>query len=339
MSNHAGIELDLIDLSKLTKLSTKIASRSVIKKNDPKTFIKELYKKVLENDSFLSFTGQIDNVNRILGMKYSSANDIADVILKDVALTTKLLKLVNSSFYGHFRKKGKGIGTVSEAMIILGTEEIKQAAASLKLYELMQEIATVKILKEKALKSMQRSLVARQIAKDEGLSDAEAIQISAMLYDFGEYLVALFVPQVYIDVEILMDEKKISRELAAKKVIGVSYGAIGRFMASRWRMPEPIINAMKPVEDFKVPKKNIRPDIMLKYICSFANDLCDIEVNMEGRYIGKRIVKIADRYAACLNIPAPDAVKLLKMSWKNIKQHANILGVMPRSKRSIPNAS
>ncbi|MCF6246979.1 MAG: HDOD domain-containing protein [Desulfobacula sp.] len=323
---HAGIELDVLDFSKATKLSVLRDEPKVVPdKNDAKNFIKSIYKKILGNDSFLSFSAQINDVNKILQMKYSSANDIANVILKDVALTTKLLKLVNSSFYGHFSKKG--IQTVSEAMIILGTEEIKLAAASLKLYEFMQDIATVKVLKDKALKSLQRSLVARQIAKEEGINDAEAIQISAMLYDFGEYLVALFSPGVYIDIEILIDEKKLTRDQASKSITGVSYGALGRFIASKWKLPDSIILAMKPVENFDLAKTKMTNDNYLQYICSFSNDLCNIEVSMEGKSIGGKIVGISDKYDKCLQIEAPRAVDLLKMSLQNIKKHASILGV------------
>jgi HD-like signal output (HDOD) protein len=323
---HAGIELDRIDLSQVSGIPLpKTAPAVSAKPIDTKDFIRSVYKKIAENDSFLSFSVQVEDVNRILQTKYSSAGDIAKVILKDVALTTKLLKLVNSSFYGHFSKKG--IQTISEAMIILGTEEIKLAAASLKLYEFMQDIATVKILKTKALKSLQRSLIARQIANDEAVAEAEAIQISAMLYDFGEYLVALFSPQVFIQVQIMAEDDSISREQASKAVIGVSYNAIGRFIAQKWQMPDSIILSMKPVEDFNIPRIKLTREQVLQYICAFSNELCDIEISMQGRYIGDKIMQVCEKYKKCLDIPAPAAVHLLKMSWQNIQKHAAILGI------------
>ncbi len=327
---HAGIELDVLDFSQLNNISaTDNKPAHKIERINTKGFIKNIYKKTLDNDSFLSFSVQVNDLNRILQTKYSSANDIAKVILKDIALTTKLLKLVNSSFYGHFSQKG--IPTVSEAMIILGTEEIKLAAASLKLYELMQEIATVKILKDKALKSLQRSLVARQIGKEEGIADAEAIQISAMLYDFGEYLVALFAPEIYIKIELLIDEKNISRDQASKAFIGVSYNALGRFIASKWQLPDSIILAMKPVEDFTIPKVRLSREGILQRICAFSNDLCNIEISREGKFRGSNVVAISNYYNKCLDVSAPEAVRLLKMSWHNIKEHAAILGVRPKS--------
>ncbi len=323
---HAGIELDVVNISQLNKISAvKSQPYSGIGKIDYKVFVKDIFKKILQNDSFLSFSVQISDVNKILKMKYSSASDIADVILKDVALTTKLLKLVNSSFYGQFTQKK--IATVSEAMIILGTEEIKLAAASLKIFELMQDIANVKVLRDKALKAMQRSLIAKQLALDIGLNAAEAIQISAMLYDFGEYLVALFSPEVFINIEIQLDDSQETREEASKKVIGISYSELGRFVASKWHLPPTIIYAMKPITQFDQEFNQINTNDMQRYICSFSNELCDIDFNLEGEHIGRMIAQTTDKYKYCLEVTSSQSVELLKMSWNNINKHASILKV------------
>jgi len=313
---HAGIELDRIDFFS----NRPVAGES---KTDYKTFIKTLSGDIMKNGSFLTFSNQIRDINHILKMKYSSANDIADVILKDMALTTKLMKLVNSSFYGQF--SDKGISTISEAMIILGTEEIKLAAAGLKIYEIMNDVAKVKILKDMAIKSFQRSIIARELALEEKMENAEYIQITAMLYDFGEYLVALFSPEVYLNIELAADEKNLSREQAAKFVIGISYSQIGRFFASRWHLPQPIILAMKPVSNFNLLKNRLSTGEIQRYLCSFSNELCCIDFSMPGDIIGKKILEISEKYKTCLGITPSKSLDLLKMSSNKITKHASIL--------------
>lgn len=323
-SSHEGIELDTIDLTGVNQASkAQKPSFFLNGRIDYKAFVKHIFKNLQENDAFLSFSGQITDVNKILNLKYSSANDIADVILKDMALTSKLLKLVNSSFYGQFSHKG--IKTISEAMIILGTEEIRQAAASLKIYELMQDVSNLAILKKKTLKALQRSLVAHQVAKEENIKDAEGIQISAMLYDFGEYLVALFAPEVFLNIEILVDDKDVTKEKASKEIIGISYSELGRFVASKWHLPASVIQIMRPVTDFKVKKQGLNRENQLRYICSFSNDLCAIEFSDSGENVGKDIMQISNTYKSCLDIPAPKCIDLLKVSWNKIAKHASIL--------------
>ena len=321
---HAGIELDLVEFSSNGRHSPFPEQPEPDEsKIDYKEFVKTLYDNILKNSPFLSFSNSIRDVNKILKMKYSSASDIADVILKDMALTTKLLKLVNSSFYGQFANKG--IATISEAIFILGTEEIKIAAASLKIYEIMKEIANVQILKDKAIKALQRSIIARELSIYEKIKDAEAIQITAMLYDFGEYLVALFSPKVYVNIEIEIEEKKLSKEQASKFIIGISYSELGRFFVSKWNLPQSILSALKPLSNFTVLKKNLSAEEMHRYICSFSDELCDIDFSMPGEIIGKKIMALSEKYQTSLEITASKSIEFLKMSHNKITKHASIL--------------
>ncbi|MCP3876542.1 MAG: HDOD domain-containing protein [Desulfobacteraceae bacterium] len=329
---HEGIELDAIDLSKMTNHSTvQLPKKQNTDKERHKKLLTGIFNKILDNKSFFSSSVQIKDINEILQMKYSSASDIADVILKDVALTTKLLRLVNSSFYGQF--SNNGISTVSEAMIILGTEEIKLAAASLKIYEFMHDITNIKILKEKGLKALQRSIIARQIAIDEGLKDSESIQISAMLYDFGEYMVALFSPQVFINIEICIDEENLSREQASKSIMGISYSELGRFVASKWNLPSSIINAMIPVTTYSKKKNQLSIDDLQRYICAFSNDLCNTGFSMEENAISKNILLISRNYSHSLEISTSDSIKLFKSSWEKITKHAAILEIDTKNQK------
>ncbi|WP_300458546.1 HDOD domain-containing protein [Desulfobacula sp.] len=308
---HAGIDLDLIDLSKAGTPSFFQSHFNLNKdKIDYKAFVKSISEKMLENESFLSFSAQIKDVNNILKMKYASTRDIADVISMDGALTTQLLKLVNSSFYDQVPHKT--MATISEAMIILGTEEIKLAATTLKIYALLQEMANIKTLKAKTHKALQRSIIARQIALDNGIKDAETIQISTMLYDFGEYLVALFSPEVYIRIELCAEENNLSREQASKSIIGQSYSALGRFVVSKWNLPAAILNAMKPITDFKGVSDRLTIEERQRIICSFSNELCYIDLSLGGDHARKKIEEITENYKNFLNIPPSKSLDLLK---------------------------
>ena len=331
---HAGIELDRIDFASENGLAPfPEHGDSDENKIDHKDFIQTLYGNIMKDGPFLSFAHQIRDVNQILMMKYSSASDIANVILKDMALTTKLLKLANSSFYGQF--SNKGITTISEAIFILGTEEIKLAAASLKIYEIMKGIANTQILKDKAQKSLQRSIIAREFAIDKKIKDAEAVQIIAMLYDIGEYLVALFSPIVYIDIEIIIDEKKISREQASKSIIGMTYSELGRYFVSGWNLPQSIVSAMKPISNFDLLKNKQTAEDVQRLICSFSDELCNIDFSMAGDTIGKKILIISEKYKPCLDITASKSIDLLKMSYSKITKHATLFCIHSKCGQNI----
>lgn len=323
-NNHIGIELDSIDLPALLRGGSDYSRQAIpLHRIDPKGFLKNVVIEMIKTEPFLSFSMQIEDVNAILGMKYSSAADIAGAILKDMGLSTKLLKLVNSSFYGHFNTKG--VVTVSEAITILGTEEIKLAAANLKIYEFMKNLADVKILKTMTLKALQRSIIARQIAVDEKLKDAEAIQISAMLYELGQYAIALYSPETLIEIEIICDETRNDRETVSRDLFGLSYSELGRYIAGKWRLPKSIILAMNPNINLDRKRAALGNDELNAAICLFSNVLCNIEFNMEKDYISQKIIKITDKFKTCLNIQPSHAVDLINISRQKIKTYSQVL--------------
>lgn len=288
---------------------------------------------MVAQDSFLSFSRQVSNVNKILTMKYSSAQDIANVILKDMALTSKVLKLVNASFYRHF--SSKGISTISEAMIILGTDEVRSAAAGLKIYEMMSGLANAKILKDKSLKGLQRSIMARQIALEGGFKDADSLQISAMIYDLGEYLVALFAPDKYIQIEVVMDDDDtLSLQAASKSILGLSYSDLGRLVALKLHLPENIVNAIRPVTNFSVKGDKISEGDRRRYACAFTREICDIPMDTRDQSMGQ-IMEITAKYKGVLAIGMSKALELAKTSRDKMIKHAALLNIDPGQDKAI----
>jgi HD-like signal output (HDOD) protein len=329
-SPHAGIELDTIILPGLGRETAEgdtAAARS--NASDHSLFVNFIFKKMMAQASFLSFSRQVREVNKILSMKYSSARDIADVILKDMALTAKVLKLVNSSFYRHF--SSTGISTISEAMIILGTDEVRSAAAGLKIYEMMQDLAHVQILRDKALKGLQRSIMARQIALEIGCKDADFLQISAMIYDLGEYLVALFAPDKYIQIEVAMEDKGLSRQAASKSILGLSYSDLGRLVALKLHLPENVVNTIRPVTDFSAKAEGMSEADRHRYACAFTRELCDIPMDMD-RDLDQGLEQVMDviaKYKGVLKIDMSKALDLARTSRDKVIKHAALLNADP----------
>jgi len=323
---HAGIELDLIDLSRINQTGDYGGvGRTRVDPSNYKIFVRSLFEIIKNDQSFLTFSRQISDVNKILSMKYSSANDIADVILMDVALTSKLLILVNSSFYGQF--SDKGVLTVSEAMIILGTEEIKLAAASLKIYELMRSLSNIQILKDKTIKGLLRSIIAKQVAMDQGYKDIEAIQISAMLYDFGEYLVALYAPDRFVSIEIVKTDFDLTSEKASKSILGITYSQLGRVIAHKWNLPQEVVDTMRTISKFKPPSADIATKELYQYICLYANEITELKYENSQQSRSQKFVEISSKYKTIFDISPSEVSKLLNNSWAKIVKHASLLQI------------
>ncbi len=86
-----------------------------------------------EGGDFPALSRTIGEINRAIGDENSRANILTDIILRDIALTKKLLRLVNAAHYG-----AQPISTISRAVVILGFDAVRDAAVTLMLFEHLQ---------------------------------------------------------------------------------------------------------------------------------------------------------------------------------------------------------
>ena len=91
----------------------------------------------------------------------SSANDIAAIIMKDPALTAKILRVVNSPFYGQIRK----ITTVNQAVVTLGMRTVTAVALSASIYDKMNKVDSSIDRKRFWRHSLEVAIGARMIAE------------------------------------------------------------------------------------------------------------------------------------------------------------------------------
>ena len=80
------------------------------------------------SSGFPTLTSTISDINRVVASESYSTQQITQVILRDVSLTTKLPQVVNSATYSQF---GGRIRTVSKAVLILGGELVRNVAMTL----------------------------------------------------------------------------------------------------------------------------------------------------------------------------------------------------------------
>src|SRR5262245_16171009 len=84
------------------------------------------------DSEFPALSSTISEINKIVADESESAGKLTKTILQDLALTNKLLKLVNTVSYGQF---GGKINTISKAVVILGFETVRNVAMTLILLE------------------------------------------------------------------------------------------------------------------------------------------------------------------------------------------------------------
>lgn len=172
----------------------------------------------------------------------STIQDIEKVILKDQVLTTKILRLANSAYYGYARK----ITTISQATVLLGFQAIKGIAlASIVKSYMTNELKGYSLEKDELwIQSQTCAIISRFIAKKIKYPTPEEAYIAGLLRDIGKTILNQHMEKEYQEVLSKVNENNISFLDAEKEILGFSHGEIGAKVGEKWNLPKDLVEAI-----------------------------------------------------------------------------------------------
>ena len=150
---------------------------------------KEILKKLRDMKDIPVLPTTIYKIMEIASNKRSSAQDLSKILEKDQALTSKVLKLANSSYYGFSNK----IATISHAIVCLGFDTITSIAVTAEAFEVLKRKNESYELAEGGLfnHSIATALAAKLIARKVNYPDTEEAFVAGLLHDIGKLVMNL----------------------------------------------------------------------------------------------------------------------------------------------------
>ena len=248
------------------------------------------------------FPAMSDAVVRIQGMASSETESIASFtneILKDVALTNKLLRLVNSA---HFAARGGSINTVSRAVSLVGFNGVRNMALSLVLLEHMRDKAHAHLIKDEFLRALMAGSIAVELCA-EARENEEAF-IAAMFQNLGRMLAEFYFADEARAVRHLVASsfKPQSEARASASVLGVDFETLGLGVAKAWGLPEAIQHSMRRPRGEPPLRPPVQAAERLRWIALVANDMADILLRAPPSELEMRLAQEAGQYAKTLGI-------------------------------------
>jgi len=199
--------------------------------------------RIRQASEFPAMANTVNLVNQFKESEDSTVSDLANIILKDYALTTKVLKVVNSV---HYHQSGE-VTTISRAIFLLGFESVKSIALTLMLFDRLRKSSSNSELIDVLVQSFCGSIIAEKIVRDLNFIEEEEAFICTLLHPFGKIMVAFSMPGKVSEIKALGAEKNVSEDAAARAVLGISYEEIGTTIAREWNFPQKIIDGMRHV--------------------------------------------------------------------------------------------
>lgn len=166
-----------------------------------------------------------------------SAHELASLIASDQALTSKILRLANSPFYGFARR----ITTVRDAVVLLGFRAVRQST-----------LATCVIGDDRRSTSLDydvfwqfcvtTGMLAEVLARTEGQHQDHAFT-AGVLHQVGVLALDQFRSDLLREV-IERSASGVTRQAAEREILGFTTAELGGALASHWGFPTPLVNAI-----------------------------------------------------------------------------------------------
>ncbi len=220
---------------------------------------------------FPALSESVASILRTAASDRESLADLTHEILKDVALTQKLLRLVNSVQFAHY---GQGaIATVSRAVSLVGFNTVRNMALSLVMLDQMEDKAHARQMQEEFVRALMAGAVATELAP--GVHDGEGAFLGAMFQNLGRMLACFYFQDETGRIAALRDAPDFrgGEPAASAQVLGLPYEDLGVGVARAWGLPDTLQRAMRRPDGPPPPRGADDPVERLRWIGAAANDV------------------------------------------------------------------
>lgn len=283
-----------------------------------------LLRRMRHKSDFPALSESVSAINRIASSESESISKLSISILRDFSLTNKILRLVNSVAY---RQAGGGsISTVSRAVIVLGFDAVRNIAITVLLFEHLQNKANASQLKEEFLRANLAGILAKDISIKARSRDLEQGFICAIFHSLGRLLTQFYFPEESEEIRRMMVQKSCTEEVAALRVLGISFEDLGIGIARSWGFPPLIVDSMHKLPAGKVRKPATQED-RLRVVSALSNEISSAIALLPPDQRAKEMQRIAARFADAQPLDDNELKDAIKHAIEEVTEFARIIRI------------
>ncbi len=200
-----------------------------------------------------AFPQSVQRIMHLTSDINSPPREIVAVIERDPVLMMRILKLVNSSFFGLSQQ----ITSVSHAVVYVGINTVKNMALSTAALGVLPRTNTAGFnMDDFLLHSLATATVSKMLSKKLRVSEQESSDffLCGLLHDFGKIVFTNFLPEEYKITLLVAGEKGIPLHEAERQILETDHAQIGSILAEKWLIPSPVVACIKNHHNGKHPQ-------------------------------------------------------------------------------------
>lgn len=280
----------------------------------------KLLRRMNDSNDFPALSRAIGAINRVDDSDKERLQSLSGVILRDVSLTNKVLRMANSASYSQFG----GVSTVSRAVMLLGFVTIKALAMSLVLIEQLKNREQAVDLCNEVARAFLASLISRKVAERLHFRDVEEARIGGMLHQLGRLLAHYYFPAEAQLVQLDVNHG-VAEHSAAHKHLGASFDEMGLAVGKSWHLPERLLASMSAQETH--PRAPKTESDSLRLFAHTGQTLTDAVLHPRADERQQAISQACQRYSPALHLSEREIRLLLDEAMRECITQAPVFGV------------
>jgi putative nucleotidyltransferase with HDIG domain len=193
--------------------------------------------------------------------------DLVGVVEKDPVMTMKILRVINSAYYGLPNK----ITSVGQSVVYLGINTIKNLALSFAAVGILPRFNTAGFdIQRYLLHSLTVAAISRTLCEKHARAEADPTDcyIAGLLHDFGKVVFAQFMAGDFLKALTHVLDNGVPLYQAEQEIIGADHPYVGALLAKKWQFAEPLVACIRDHH-----KEDAEPSAMLDCL-RMANLIC-----------------------------------------------------------------
>ena len=173
----------------------------------------------------------------------ASAQRVGEIIGRDLAITAKIVQMVNSAYFGLPRT----ITTPGEAVLVLGLETVKSLVLSVHTFAQFDKVKPLYFTADKVWRhSLRVGALARRISELEAGDQkmADDALTAGLFHDMGKLLMAANLPDEYNGAQALAKKQNLPLWEVEKEIFGATHGEAGAYLLGLWGLPLEVVEAV-----------------------------------------------------------------------------------------------
>lgn len=267
-----------------------------------------------------AFPGVIIEINRVIDLPETDYKSLSFIIEKDPAICAKILKIVNSAYYG----MSSTISSIPDAVSILGFDTVHQIALTISVMNIINDkkaagFDTIHLWKH----SFFTAAISRYMSSNFDISHPDEAYITALLHDIGKFILFKLSPQYFYKIKQFAADNKIGFHIAEKRIKkGPTHAALGAQAAIEWKFPQTIIDAIKYHHEYSknaVSKESLILLILANYIEKNKKFILNSGINLDKMH--PEITKLLHEPLVDITNWLPELIKKSEKEFNLFTKH------------------